>query len=346
MSATARTGKARPMRPRSRRRPSIWTTTPSSTSVVNGIQKRVGAAENQVMPAFGTNPNVMCYLDDIYIYLKARGADAVPRGRPAKEDAKKSEAYRRGREMRAWARSPGRPRNRADLERRQSALALALLPAPAAAVDTSDLVSKTALPGLCRSREHALLQQGGGGFREPPLPISSPSEARAARSQYEWFPQAIGFVRNTLRVKGKCDVIMGFAQGHELVLNTNHYYTSAYVHRDGGGRRPLAGVDHPRRSAAQGPARSASSRAARPPIPYGPQRVDREVAKPYPLMVDRRHDEPRRTHDRRSSSPARSKPVILWGPIGGPWYAQAGRRAAQGDTAPQGGRRRRGFSTG
>ena len=55
--------------------------------VVGGI-KNVGAAETSVMPAFGDNRNVMCYLDDIYIYLKARGADAVPRGRPAKKAAK------------------------------------------------------------------------------------------------------------------------------------------------------------------------------------------------------------------------------------------------------------------
>lgn len=59
--------------------------------VVNG-RKKVGASENSVMPAFGTNPNVMCYLDDIYIYLKARGADAVPRGRPAKKE-RKSQAF-------------------------------------------------------------------------------------------------------------------------------------------------------------------------------------------------------------------------------------------------------------
>ncbi|ARC36429.1 c-type cytochrome, methanol metabolism-related [Paracoccus yeei] len=59
--------------------------------VADGRQK-VGQAENQVMPAFGANPNVMCYLDDIYTYLRARGTDAVPRGRPAKKEAK-SEAY-------------------------------------------------------------------------------------------------------------------------------------------------------------------------------------------------------------------------------------------------------------
>ncbi|EPX76114.1 c-type cytochrome, methanol metabolism-related [Salipiger mucosus] len=55
--------------------------------VVNGRQK-VGAAENSVMPAFGTNPNVMCYLDDIYTYLKAHGSGAIGRGRPASKEAK------------------------------------------------------------------------------------------------------------------------------------------------------------------------------------------------------------------------------------------------------------------
>lgn len=55
--------------------------------VVNGRQ-RVGAAENSVMPAFGENANVMCYLNDIYVYLKARGVEEIPRGRPKKKEAK------------------------------------------------------------------------------------------------------------------------------------------------------------------------------------------------------------------------------------------------------------------
>ena len=61
-------------------------------AVVNGI-KHVGASENSVMPAFGTNKNVMCYLDDIYVYLKGRGTEAIGRGRPAKKE-KKSDVYR------------------------------------------------------------------------------------------------------------------------------------------------------------------------------------------------------------------------------------------------------------
>ncbi|WP_245882707.1 c-type cytochrome, methanol metabolism-related [Yoonia sediminilitoris] len=43
---------------------------------------------NSVMPQFGDNLNVTCYIDDIYVYLKARGTDAVARGRPAKKQAK------------------------------------------------------------------------------------------------------------------------------------------------------------------------------------------------------------------------------------------------------------------
>lgn len=55
--------------------------------VVNGR-----ANGNSVMPHFGDNPNVMCYLDDIYSYLLARGVDAIPRGRPAKK-VKKSATF-------------------------------------------------------------------------------------------------------------------------------------------------------------------------------------------------------------------------------------------------------------
>jgi hypothetical protein len=44
------------------------------------------------MPAFGTNRNVMCYLDDIYIYLRGRANDAVPRGRPQKHEDKPAAA--------------------------------------------------------------------------------------------------------------------------------------------------------------------------------------------------------------------------------------------------------------
>jgi quinoprotein dehydrogenase-associated probable ABC transporter substrate-binding protein len=59
---------------------------------------------------------------------------------------------------------------------------------------------------------------------------------------YSWFPSGMGFITKTLRA-GNCDVVMGYAQGDELVQNTNHYYTSVFgiVTRKAG---DLARVDH------------------------------------------------------------------------------------------------------
>ena len=56
--------------------------------VVAEGRKRAGASGDSVMPTFGDNANVMCYLQDIYVYLKARGLNSVPRGRPPKKEAK------------------------------------------------------------------------------------------------------------------------------------------------------------------------------------------------------------------------------------------------------------------
>jgi methanol metabolism-related c-type cytochrome len=58
------------------------------STVVVGGRKNVNTAQESVMPAFGTNPNVMCYLNDIFVYLRARANDAVSRGRPQKREDK------------------------------------------------------------------------------------------------------------------------------------------------------------------------------------------------------------------------------------------------------------------
>jgi methanol metabolism-related c-type cytochrome len=55
--------------------------------VVQGRQD-VNTGNQKVMPAFGTNPNVMCYLDDIYVYLHARADGALDRVRPGKHEDK------------------------------------------------------------------------------------------------------------------------------------------------------------------------------------------------------------------------------------------------------------------
>jgi quinoprotein dehydrogenase-associated probable ABC transporter substrate-binding protein len=57
--------------------------------------------------------------------------------------------------------------------------------------------------------------------------------------EYTWFPQRIGFIRNTLMAPVKedavdstdykCDVVMGLPTGYDLTETTIPYYTSTYV---------------------------------------------------------------------------------------------------------------------
>jgi methanol metabolism-related c-type cytochrome len=51
---------------------------------VAGGKRDVSSSQDLVMPSFGTNKNVMCHLDAIYIYLRARSTGALGRGRPDK----------------------------------------------------------------------------------------------------------------------------------------------------------------------------------------------------------------------------------------------------------------------
>jgi methanol metabolism-related c-type cytochrome len=61
-------------------------------TVVAGGRVNVNAAQNNVMPSFASNPNVMCYLDDIFLYLRARSDGSIDRERPAKREGK-TKAY-------------------------------------------------------------------------------------------------------------------------------------------------------------------------------------------------------------------------------------------------------------
>jgi methanol metabolism-related c-type cytochrome len=58
------------------------------TNVVTNGRKNVDSANDKVMPSFATNVNVMCFIDDIYVYLRARANDAIPGGRPPTHEDK------------------------------------------------------------------------------------------------------------------------------------------------------------------------------------------------------------------------------------------------------------------
>jgi len=61
-------------------------------SIVAEGRKNLGAGKENVMPAFGDNKNVYCYMDDLYVYLRARAVGAAPRGRPPKKAEKPQQA--------------------------------------------------------------------------------------------------------------------------------------------------------------------------------------------------------------------------------------------------------------
>ena len=54
-------------------------------TIINGRQN-LANGQDKVMPPFGTVPDVVNYLDDIYAYLKARSDGKLPRGRPERYD--------------------------------------------------------------------------------------------------------------------------------------------------------------------------------------------------------------------------------------------------------------------
>ncbi|MGY3408030.1 methanol metabolism-related c-type cytochrome [Bradyrhizobium sp. GM5.1] len=60
--------------------------------VVASGRKNISTAAENVMPAFGDNPNVACYMDDLYVYLRARSNEAWGRTRPGKHEDK-NDAY-------------------------------------------------------------------------------------------------------------------------------------------------------------------------------------------------------------------------------------------------------------
>ncbi|WP_237153498.1 c-type cytochrome, methanol metabolism-related [Oryzibacter oryziterrae] len=58
--------------------------------VASGQQNKWNTAGNSVMPAWGTDLNVMCYMDYIYVYLRARADGAIDRGEPKKPPLNKT----------------------------------------------------------------------------------------------------------------------------------------------------------------------------------------------------------------------------------------------------------------
>ncbi len=105
-------------------------------------------------------------------------------------------------------------------------VAIGLALASPAAAQLTDLVSHTSFRVCADPANLPFSNEAGEGFENKIAELFA--DRLGLPVQYAWYPMAQGFVRRTL-IENLCDVIPGFAQGDEMVLNTNHYYTSAYV---------------------------------------------------------------------------------------------------------------------
>jgi quinoprotein dehydrogenase-associated probable ABC transporter substrate-binding protein len=129
---------------------------------------------------------------------------------------------------------------------------------------------------------------------------------------YAYFPQATGFVRNTLG-SHRCDVIMGFPQGSDLAQVTVPYYRTTYalVSKPGSGFEGVKALDDPKLKE-----KRIGVVAGTPPSTNMAINGLMAHVKPYPLTIDTRVD---------SSAQAMIDDIargdidcgILWGPMAG-----------------------------
>ena len=134
---------------------------------------------------------------------------------------------------------------------------------------------------------------------------------------YTWYPQSIGFVRNTLGAHA-CDVVMGTVSTGELMQSTNPYYRSSYalVQRADAKTKAHALTDPQLADLRIGAV------ARTPPVDILAKQGLLKNVTPYALVVDTRYVSPGR--DMIEDVAAGKIDVgVLWGPIAGYWAKQA-----------------------
>jgi quinoprotein dehydrogenase-associated probable ABC transporter substrate-binding protein len=132
---------------------------------------------------------------------------------------------------------------------------------------------------------------------------------------YTYFPQVIGFVRNTLNAL-RCDVIMGVAVGSDLVQTTTPYYHTTYalVIRAGSGLDDVTTLEDQRLKD-----KHIGVVAGTPPATIMVRQGLMGMARPYALTVDTRVEAPARSM-MEDIAAGRIDAGVLWGPLAG-YYA-------------------------
>jgi quinoprotein dehydrogenase-associated probable ABC transporter substrate-binding protein len=128
---------------------------------------------------------------------------------------------------------------------------------------------------------------------------------------YVWFPQVIGFVRNTLLAR-QCDLVMGTVSGDSIMDTTTPYYHSGYM--------IVTRNDSPITATSLGDPSLAHARiglvAATPPTDLVLRHGLMAQVRPYALATDTRSNSP--PHDMAEDIVNGVIDVgLLWGPLAG-----------------------------
>lgn len=136
---------------------------------------------------------------------------------------------------------------------------------------------------------------------------------------YTWFPKATGFIRMTLNAK-RCDLVIGWGQGDDMVLNTNAIYrsTSALIYKKGTGLDGVETLADPRLQGKRIGVQQGSAGGTLA-AQYGLM----ANVHGYPMIVDRRYSNPAEDmmNDIRKGEVDAG---ILWGPIAAYWAKRDG----------------------
>ncbi len=178
-----------------------------------------------------------------------------------------------------------------------------------AAAQTADIVDRSALKVCADPNNLPFSNEKKEGFENKIAEVIG--AALRLKVEYTWFPQVIGFVRNTLQAH-RCDLVMGTVAGDDVMQTTNPYYYTTYVMLYRSDKRPaFEGLQDPRLASLR-----LGVVGATPPSDLLVRHDLMSHAKPYQLTVDTRTESP--THQMVQDVVDGTIDVgFLWGPIAG-----------------------------
>ncbi len=189
-------------------------------------------------------------------------------------------------------------------------LTVCLVPADLRAAQSTNEARNKAFLTVCGDPNHLPFSNKQlEGFENKIAQLIADDLNRTLR--YHWWPQTIGFVRNTLRVR-QCDLIMGVTSVNELLQNTNPYYRSVYtlVYRKDSGLNIHTLSDPALKQLKLGVV------AGTPPATLLTKYGLMEQVRPYQRTVDTRLFSPA-TEAVEDIAKGEIDVAIIWGPIAG-----------------------------